>query len=45
MVEATAASQTAKFKYSQEKRYGKTREDLEQELVRAAFAGHVFETE
>ena len=34
MVAATSASQRAKFKLSQEKRFGKTRMDFEQALVR-----------
>jgi hypothetical protein len=33
MVEVTAQSQTAKIKWGSEKRFGKTREDLEQQLV------------
>ena len=33
MVAATAASQSAKTKWSLEKRFGKTREDLEMQLV------------
>ena len=33
LVQATGASQVAKAKWSIEKRYGKTREDLEQQLV------------
>ncbi len=33
LVRATEVAQTAKTKWSLEKRYGKTREDLEQQLV------------
>ena len=33
MVEATGQSQKAKIKWGSEKRFGKTREDLEQQLV------------
>jgi hypothetical protein len=35
MVDVTSISQRAKFKWTSEKRFGKTREDLEQQLVSA----------
>ena len=34
MVQATASAGKAKFQWGSEKRFGKTREDLEQQLVR-----------